>query len=576
VNNAIEALIQLDARRWIRLTNPVDVVETRRVEDVVRVLDDVEQLASARGYHAAGFVSYEAGAAFGLSTRHAQLDLPLIWFALFAADNVRPANPPISSGDCLLGPLHASLDRSRYRSAIQTIKERIADGDTYQVNYTFRLTGDFIGDPSDLFAQLVLNQAGRHSAFLQLGSHTICSASPELFFARDGRHLTARPMKGTAARGRTVEEDHLRRAELYDSPKQRAENVMIVDMVRNDLGRVAEYGSVSVPELFALERYPTVWQMTSLVTARSSASLSALFTALHPSASVTGAPKASTMAIVGALEPHPRGVYTGAIGYVEPDGTARFNVAIRTAVLDHHRSTLDFGVGSGIVWDSEADAEYDECLLKGAILGQRRPPFDLLETMRWTPSGQFLLLERHFDRLRASATYFDFPFAEREAREALAGAVHGCADAQRVRLLLASDGAVRVEHTPLVQSPPVLRVLPAAAPVDQQMVWLFHKTTNREVYNRAMRPDVDDVVLWNEGGEVTEATTANVVADFGAGKVTPPVMCGLLAGTFRAELLARGEVREAVIPLEALLRSPRFWLVNSVHQWRVAEWAAEP
>jgi para-aminobenzoate synthetase/4-amino-4-deoxychorismate lyase len=282
------------------------------------------------------------------------------------------------------------------------------------------------------------------------------------------------------------------------------------------------------------------------------------------------------MAIVGELEPHPRGVYTGAIGYLKPDGTARFNVAIRTAILDQRRSTLDFGVGSGIVWDSEADAEYDECLLKGAILGQRRPAFELLETLRWTPSGHFLLLERHLDRLCASADYFDFPLAEHEARDCLAAAMEGCADARRVRLLVAADGAVRVEHTPLVQPPAILRVLPAAAPVDARTVWLFHKTTNREVYNRAMRPEIDEVVLWNEAQEVTEATTANIVADFGAGKITPPVSCGLLAGTFRAELLARGEVREAIIPLEALRQSPRFWLVNSVHQWRAAEWAAEP
>jgi para-aminobenzoate synthetase/4-amino-4-deoxychorismate lyase len=576
VRNEIEALIQLDARRWIRLTDPLDIIQTRRIEDVARVLDDVEKLTLVGGYHAAGFVSYEAGAAFGLSTRHAQLDLPLVWFAVFDRDHVRPADPPVLSGDFMPGPLRASVERPEYRSAVRFIRQRIADGDTYQVNYTLRLSGPFTGDPRDLFANLVLNQAGRHSAYLHLGSHTICSASPELFFGRDGRQLTARPMKGTVARGRTAEEDLLRRAELYESPKQRAENVMIVDMVRNDLGRVADFGSVCVPELFALERYPSVWQMTSLVTARTSASLSALFAALHPSASVTGAPKVSTMAIVGTLEPAPRGVYTGAIGYLTPDGTARFNVAIRTAVLDHRRSMLDFGVGSGIVWDSDADAEYDECLLKGGILSQRRPTFELLETLRWTPSAGYALLARHLERLRASADYFDFPFSEREARGCLDRAVQGCTDARRVRLLVASDGAVRAEHTPLVRSRPMLRVLPAAEPVDPRMVWLFHKTTNRDVYTRAMRPGVDEVVLWNDGGEVTETTTSNIVADFGEGRVTPAVGCGLLAGTFRAELLARREVREAVIPLDTLRRAPRFWLVNSVHDWRIAEWAAEP
>jgi para-aminobenzoate synthetase/4-amino-4-deoxychorismate lyase len=578
VLETIEAVIQLEARTWVRLTNPIDVIQTRRVDDVTKVLDQVERLTLVGGHHAAGFVSYEAGAAFGLRTRHNQLDLPLVWFALFDRANVRPVDPPAPMGDPSFGPLHASVDRASYRSAVRLIKQRIADGDTYQVNYTFRLTGGFHGDPRDLFAALISNQAGRHSAYLQIGSHTICSASPELFFARRGRDLTARPMKGTVGRGRTVEEDIRQRNELYQSTKQRAENVMIVDMVRNDLGRVADVGSVVVPELFALERYPTVWQMTSLVTARSSASLSALFAAIHPSASVTGAPKVSTMAIVEELEPDPRGVYTGAIGYLKPDGTARFNVAIRTAVIDHRDArgaTLQFGVGSAIVWDSDADAEYDECLLKAGILAER-PAFELLETLRWSPSDHFLLLDRHLDRLRASAGYFGFPFAEYEVRRCLEDAVQGSSDTRRVRLLLSADGGVRAEHTGLVPSPPVLRVLPARRPIDRQSIWVFHKTTNRDVYNRARRTGADEVVLWNDEGEVTETSTANVVADFGDGKVTPPVGCGLLAGTFRAELLARREVREAVIPLAALGGAARFWLVNSVHQWRVAEWAAEP
>jgi para-aminobenzoate synthetase/4-amino-4-deoxychorismate lyase len=379
-------------------------------------------------------------------------------------------------------------------------------------------------------------------------------------------------MKGTARRGRTLDEDRARRDALRASSKEQAENVMIVDMIRNDLGRIATTGTVRVTDLFALERYPNVWQMTSTVTAESTATLDEVFAAMHPSASVTGAPKVRTMELLRGWEDGPRGVYTGAVGYVAPGGRAHFNVAIRTAVVDHERGRVHFGVGAGIVWDSDPQQEYEECLAKGAVFGSRRPSFELLETLLWSPGEGFLLLERHLGRMRGSAEYFGFANDETATRSALNDAVQGAQESLRVRVLAGRNGSVRVETLAFQPEPahaPV-RLALATGPVDVDDVFLYHKTTHREVYDRARRPAHDETLLWNARGEVTEATIGNVVVELNGRRLTPPVACGLLAGTFRAELLARGEVAEAVIPVSALGDATRVWLINSVQGWKEA------
>jgi para-aminobenzoate synthetase/4-amino-4-deoxychorismate lyase len=466
--------------------------------------------------------------------------------------------------------LTPSLDEPEFTAAFQTIKRHLAEGNSYQANFTFRLEGPFGGDPRAFFADLVRAQRGGHSCFLDAGTHVICSASPELFFSRKGSLVTTRPMKGTRARGRTPGEDRRCRDGLGASAKDRAENVMIVDMIRNDLGRIADVGSVQVPELFSIERYPTVWQMTSRVTARTAATLPEIFAALHPSASVTGAPKHRTMEILNGLEDGPRGVYTGAVGYVRPGGDASFNVAIRTAVVDRRTRRVTFGVGSGIVWDSDARAEYDECLLKARVLERRPAEFELLETTVWRPGCGFRLLDRHLHRLRESAEYFDFPCDLTTVRDAMEQAVAGSAEALRIRLRLSKDGEVRIDRQPFVpDTREYLRVGLADAPVNSADVFLFHKTTNRAVYDAARRLAFDEMILWNTHGEVTEALTGNIVAEFDDGRrVTPPVESGLLAGTMRADLLAGEWMQEAVVTIEDLDRARHLWLINSVHDRR--------
>lgn len=580
----VEALVQVSDRRWLAFEDPTRVLCAETHDAVPGVLADVEQVTRDRGLHAVGYLTYEAGAAFGLPVS-AGAPGPLAWFALFDPANVRALDsaagvvPPsfLASTSCPAGEpryelrgVGPSLDRSAFRAAFERIRPHIAAGDTYQVNFTFPFAGVFEGDPRAFFADLVSAQRGGHSAYLRIGALCICSASPESFFELSGLTIAARPMKGTFRRGRTLAEDRASGEALRSSPKNRAENVMIVDMIRNDIGRVAVVGSLDVPELFKVERYPNVWQMTSLVTARTAAPLADIFAALHPPASVTGAPKKRTMEIIRDIEGRPRGIYTGAIGHVPPNGNACFNVAIRTAVVDLGAGTLIFGAGSGIVWDSEADAEYDECLLKASVLGRRQPPFELLETLRWSRAEGFVLLDRHLSRLAEAADYFQVPIDMALVRAALETAVDGQPDPLRVRLLVSLEGLVRAEQQPLRPSGRPLAAAFAREPVDATNPFLFHKTTNREAYDRARVAGVDETILWNRDGEVTEGLTTNVVAEIDGVKVTPPVRCGLLPGTCRAELLEKGEIREAAIPKAALEQAARIWLINSVHGWRPA------
>ena len=568
----IEALIQAFDGSWLHFTGPSQIVQTADATCVAYTIKAAEERTRTRDEWAVGFLTFEAGGAFGLRV-HPSSDLPVVWFAVFRAAPTRleRLSQWCSGFARSVSGIAPTMTADVFKRVFDRVKTHIADGDTCQANYTFRLEAGFSGDPRQLLVDLAGSQGGRYSAFIRMGHIVICSASPELFFRRVGRELTARPMKGTAPRGRTLAEDHLRRDQLRTSLKERAENVMIVDMMRNDVGRIASFGSVSVAELLSVERYPTVWQMTSCVTARTDASLARIFAALHPSASVTGAPKVKTMEILAELEPEPRGIYTGAVGYIEPGGDAQFNVAIRTALVDERLERISYGVGSGIVWDSSADAEYEESLLKGAVLGRVPREFELLETLRWSPGDGFFLLDRHLRRLRDSAEYFGFEYHEGQLAGELSQAVAGADGPLRIRLRLANSGAVTVECTPLRSHTTPARVKLSAGPVGRDDVFLYHKTTNRAVYDtRSLGAAADDVILWNAEGEVTESTIANVVVGLDGARVTPPVASGLLAGTFRAELLDRGEISERVVTLEDLRRATRIWLINSVQGWRSA------
>jgi para-aminobenzoate synthetase/4-amino-4-deoxychorismate lyase len=373
-------------------------------------------------------------------------------------------------------------------------------------------------------------------------------------------------MKGTRPRGRWAEADAALAEALAASAKDRAENVMITDMVRNDMGRISRAGSVVVERLFEVERYATVWQMTSTVRAETDAEVPEILAALFPSASVTGAPKIQTSKIIHALEPEGRGVYCGALGWWAPDGSAEFSVGIRTLVADSARGVARYHVGSGITWDATAGAEYQECLDKAALLlAPVSGDFELLESLRWE-TGAYWLLEEHRARLRESAAYFGIALDLGAVEAALAKAAADAPERARVRLLVARDGTVRTEVYPLEVPERAWRVALAETPVSREELFLYHKTTRREIYAaaRAARPDVDDVLLWNEAGELTESTVANVALEIDGEWLTPARACGLLAGTMRARWLAEGRLREAVLHRDDLARATRVLLLNSV------------
>ena len=575
-------------RGWRRFARPTRLVVARERSQVRDVLTEVDR-AVRDGLYAAGFVTYEAAGAFGLPVKDVVSALPLAAFGLFDAATVEDLARLPNAGAATTGEWRPSIDRDAYHRAIHAIKQRIEAGDTYQINFTFRLIAPFIGEPAALMKQLYAAQAGQWSASIEFGAHVICSASPELFFLQNGARLDCLPMKGTAARGWWPAQDRARGAALQASPKNRAENVMIVDMVRNDLGRIATPGSVRVASLYDIERYPLQWQMTSHVMAEApGAGLDAIFQSLFPSGSVTGAPKHSAMGIIRELESTPRGIYTGAIGYVSPNGRAHFNVAIRTVVIDRDRSTAEFGVGSGVVWDSVDRDEYQECLIKARMINTsghlaigssgplpayiigEQPDFALLETIRWDPAGGFGLLDRHLERLRASAECFGFVSDLADFRSLLDAAVAELTRPSKIRLLLERDGTVLCEAVDLEElSGRPLRAALAAEPVNAGDVFLFHKTTRRRVYERARegRPDVDAVILWNTSSEITEGTDYNVVIEIDGSKATPPLDSGLLPGTLRAELLARGELVERRITVDELRAVSSGWLINSVRGW---------
>ena len=577
----------LVAGRGLLCPPPYRVLVAWQAAEVVPVLAEVER-ATQQGCWAFGYVGYEA--ASGLDPGLAVFGLPrdgppLVWFGLREEPVAVPriASPPAGGRDYAVERWQPGWTPCGYRRDVARVRDYIAAGDTYRCNLTVRLRSRVQGDLRQLYADLALNQRARYAAFLDLGRHVIASASPELFFEWAGDRLLTRPMKGTAARGRTPAEDQERVEELLGSAKERAENVIVVDLLRNDVSRIADVGSVAVPALCVPERYETVWQLTSDVTGRvpTGTGLVEVFRALFPSGSVTGAPKRRTMQIIRALEDGPRGVYCGAIGLVAPPDAAfraRFSVAIRTLVVDRATDSAVYGTGGGITWGSDPDAEHAELHAKAAILDAPYEDFGLLETMAHVAGAGVRHLDRHLDRLASSAGYFGFPFDPDRARTEITAAL-GQAGAARVRLLLDRSGAVSIELGPApVRSARPVTLAVDLQPVDPNQRWLYHKTTRRQTYTtRARRhPTVDDVVLVNDRGQVTETTVANLAVQLDGSWYTPPLDAGCLPGVERGRLLELGRLRERDLTPEDLHRADALALVSSVRGWRPAVLAAHP
>jgi para-aminobenzoate synthetase/4-amino-4-deoxychorismate lyase len=558
-------------RQRLQFGAPIAVHIAHRIEQVAPVLDAVCD-AAQRGRWCVGFVAHEAASAFDQALVTQTAATPLVWFAEFAGATVLSSIPTLrtdAEATFSVSDWVPEVAAAEFSDCVDSIRRDIRDGRFYQVNYTTRLSAAFTGDAHSFYRALQANQPNGYQAFIDAGDFQLLSVSPELFFSlRDGQ-VTTQPMKGTAPRGDTPEADTGLAAALTHSPKERAENLMIVDLLRNDLSRIAELHSVEVPHLFSLHALPSVWSMTSTVQAklRPGFSLHDVFRALFPCGSVTGAPKVEAMRSICHLEASPRGAYCGAIGMVEPGGAACFNVGIRSVWIEGDGSArkATFGVGSGITFDSTVEGEAAELVYKTRFVQRASKPFDLFETIRLA-EGELVLLDRHLARMANSARHFRFVFDEAAARSVLAGVVREHASGDwRIRLSSKSDGAVSVEVFALESPPLNPRAILATSPVSSVDEFLQHKTTRRETYQLHAPPDgIWDTLLWNERGELTEFIRANVVLDLDGKRFTPPVTAGLLNGTMRDELIARGEVAERVLTRSDMERATTVWWVNGL------------
>lgn len=584
--------------RSLLFTKPKAMVRFHHGDDRHRFYRKIQEWLD-QGYYLAGWFGYDfmqeldpdpeqPGAEFGV------YEPPACFTGAAAPDGWSESGASESGhdGSYTIDNLHPNMDQQAYCRAIRTILGYIAAGDTYQVNYTFKLFFDFSGSVAGLYRDLRHSQPVPYGCCIRSGDRYILSFSPELFFRSDRNGMIARPMKGTLKRGRTPEEDHANATALYTDIKNRSENVMIVDLLRNDLSRLVAAtggGTVTVKSLFDVEQYQSVLQMTSTVVAQREAAEGLLphqiLEAIFPCGSVTGAPKIRTMEIIDELEKEKRGVYTGAIGYFGPDHSAVFNVPIRTVVLDGARGEM--GIGSGIVADSSPESEWHECLLKSKFLTDPLPRFEIIETMFHDSHSGFYLLEPHLDRLASSADYFGFGCDRAAIHERLleeSSRLKISRQDSRVRLTLSRDGELDLHTRPCDRperlslpatgeepGPAKVRVAFSDEVVDRGAPWVYHKTTMRQTYDRAWETartsGLFDVLFCNEAGEVTEGCITNIFILLDGVYVTPPVQCGLLNGVMRRHILQSKQnppVQERKLSRDDISRAEAIFLCNSV------------
>ena len=572
----------LDGKPSLLFTEPLDIVTAFEPSEVDGALVRLEA-GLADGLHAAGFFAYELG--YVLEPKLAGLmpparNVPLIWFGLYKKPRTMDEaevdhwlGTHTRSGSYEFTSVHHAWSRDDYLARFAQVQEMIRAGDIYQLNLTFKARFNLSGSPLTFYRDMRRRQRVAYAAIVDTGAVTVLSASPELFVEQHGRIVETRPMKGTASRAGTPEGDAEAKRILSSDIKQRAENLMIVDLMRNDLGRMAEVGSVEVTDLFTVETFRTLHQMTSGVRAKlkDGVGLSALMRAIFPPGSVIGAPKIRAMELIAGLETEARGVYCGAIGHVSPGGEAHFNVAIRSPVV-FRDGRGEMGIGSGVVYDSDGGREYAECLLKMKFLTDPPKPFQLIETLMWEQGSGYVLLQGHLDRLKASARYFGFTCDIEQVRAAL-GTQAGQIDAPRarVRMTLAEDGVVTIGVTPLEAAgvAPVMRYVISDTRVNSADAFLYHKTTRRDVYDGEWKhysetAGADEVIYLNERGELAEGSRTNIFLRKDGRLLTPALSSGLLPGVLRADLLASGQAVEAVLTLKDLESADEIYLGNSV------------
>lgn len=557
---------------------PVEVLVAHTLDQVTAVLQAVQE-RSLRGQWCVGYLRYEAAPAFDNALSVYPATGPLAWFGVHDAPLPLAAHgtyqpEPTVDGTCR-ATWQPGISRATFDVAMARLHQAITDGEIYQANLTARNVGQLHVPPRELFAAMRQAQPGGFAAYIDTGDEQVLSVSPELFFDWHEGHIVTRPMKGTAPRGRTPEEDAALAAALRSSAKERAENVMIVDLIRNDLSRVAQPFSVTVDGLCRVQALSTVWQMVTDVHAdtRLGTRLVDVFTALFPCGSVTGAPKVQAMRLIRELETSDRAIYCGAVGVVRPGGSATFNVPIRTVLAQGSR--LMSGTGSGITSDAEADGEWQEWRHKQTYLTRASQSFHILETLA-LQDGVLRHASAHLLRMQTSAGHFGFAW-QSDAVDAATAAVcqRHPTGTWRVRLLLATNGQLQAQAFPLADTPEPVRLQLATRPLAQARgEFVRHKTTRREHYDAfsPTDPAVFDTVLWNEQGEITECTRGNLALLLNGQWVTPALDCGLLPGVGRAHWLAQGRIKEAVVRVDDLPRIQAMAFINSLRGWVDASW----
>ncbi len=564
-------------------TDPAHTVCCWRPEEVTSAFEAIEDGLKS-GLHAAGYCAYELG--YVLEPKLARLlpndrRAPLLWFGLFPPpqaiapkdlDEMLAAAAPSAIRDLVF-----DRDRADHVHLVGRVLELIGAGDLYQANLTFPIHFRYDGDPLALYAALRARQPVAFGGMVSGAEGSVLSVSPELFVSIDGDVATARPMKGTTPRLADEADDKAARTALARDEKQRAENLMIVDLLRNDLSRISQPRTVRVPALFTVETYPTFHTLTSTITAKllPGVGVRERLASLFPCGSIVGAPKIRAAEVIRDLEPEPRGVYTGALGVIAPDGDMRFNVAIRTAWIGPDGEGR-YGVGGGIVADSDPDAEYDEALLKGRVLTDLAADFGLIETFAWLPDQGFVRLGRHLARLAASARALDFRFDQGALSDRLAEAAvawSATEGAKRVRLELARSGETTLTHGRLdASAPSLLRLGLADARLDAGDPFLRHKTTRREVYERAFAvaaaDGLDEAILLNRGGTVADCCRASLFAELDGRLVTPTLASGALDGVLRASLIEQGSAIERDLTVADLHRASRLFVGSSLRGLR--------
>lgn len=564
--------------------NPKEIIKVSKFSEVEFAFKKIEEYS--KKYYLSGYFSYELGLYFENIFAPSSFDFPLINLAVFDKPiifNHKEANQAQSKNKIFskfageqnfkVSGLKFIYNQDAYAKKINFIKQRIKIGDTYQVNFTGRMDFDFEGTPYALFQDLLKKQPVSYSAFCKMNEEYILSLSPELFFRRKNNFILSKPMKGTISRGINIAEDREKIKDLRQSKKNLAENLMIVDLVRNDLGRICRTSSVKVSKIFEIEKYKSLFQMTSSVSGalKANTSYEDIFKNTFPGGSVTGAPKISTMKIIRDLEAAPRKVYCGALGFISPNKQAVFNLPIRTVVLNGLKGQM--GVGSGIVTDSDPSVEFEECILKSKFLTEKYNSFMLFETLLWE-KAKFKFLNEHLKRMRDSALYFDFVFDKKQALKTLSDAANNFVNnlSFRVRLNLAKDGKMGIEYSKFDNDPANKQkyITISSVKTYPENIYLYHKTTNRGLYaqefNKFRKRGFFDVVFTNTRKEITEGAISNIFIKVRGNYFTPPVSSGLLPGIYRQYLLKKLKAKEKKIFIEDLSNADKIFLSNSVRR----------